>query len=162
MKPISRREWARLVAAVPVSAAPAGGEHAIAGQAMTVAIRTGGGRVLSREVRNRLTGETAALPPVEFALEFAGGYQTGSGEMKVEVERATPSELILMFTGERVQARVERRMPPGKAYLRKQISLRASSGPPLRLLRAELEDWRGVRREWKSMTADRSGHGSQD
>jgi hypothetical protein len=48
----------------------------------------------------------------------------------------------------------------GKAYVRKQISVRTDDVAPLRLLRAELEDWRGLRRNWKSMTADRARYGS--
>ena len=35
------------------------------------------------------------------------------------------------------------------------MSVRQTRGTPLRLLRADLDNWRGVRRNWRSMTADR-------
>jgi hypothetical protein len=162
MKPsrFSRREWARLVAAAPLAAAPARRDYALTNQAVEISIGIDGGRVLSRRVRNRLTGEMAALPAEEFALEFEGGYKVTSSEMKVEASRVSASELILLFTGERLEVRVVRQLSPGKAYLRKQLSVRTRGGSPLRLLRAELDNWRGARRNWKSMTADTVRYGS--
>ena len=162
MKPstFSRREWVQLVAAAPLTAAPVGCDHTLANEAVEVAIGIDRGRVLSRRITNRLTGETAALPAEEFALEFEGGYKAASSEMKVEVARGGASELTLLFIGERLQVRVVRQLSPGKAYVRKQVSVRTAGGPPLRILRAELDDWRGARGNWSSMTADRLKYGS--
>lgn len=146
--------------AAPLAATPAARDYTLANQALEVAIGIDGGRVVSRHVRNRITGDTAPLPAEEFALEFDGGYKATSSEMKVEVQRASASELTLLFTSDRLQVRVMRQLSPGKSYVRKQISVRTGGGPPLRLLRAELDDWRGARRNWRSMTADRLKYGS--
>ncbi len=157
---LSRREWAKLVAAAPLTPAAALRDCTLANQAVEVAIGIDGSRVHLRSIRNRLTGETAELPSEDFALEFEGGYRVTSSELKVTVSRVSPSELMLLFSNDRLEVRVARQLPPGKAYIRKQLSVRTRGGPPLRLLRAELDDWRGARRNWRSMTADSARYGS--
>ena len=59
-----------------------------------------------------------------------------------------------------LEARVRYDLPSGKAYLRKQISVRLKSAPSRRLLRADLDNWRGVKRAWDSMHGDRLPYGS--
>lgn len=159
---VSRREWVRrvLVAAAPLQLAAAGRRCVLRNRALELAIAVGGGKVVSRRLTNRLTGETLVLPPEEFALEFEDGYQVASADLKAEIARADAAELELLFSGERLQVRVRHQLPAGKPYLRKQVSLRRRGGASLRLRRADLDNWRGVRRNWRSMTADRLSYGS--
>lgn len=71
-----------------------------------------------------------------------------------------PGRLELMFAGDAAwEVRVQYDLPPGKAYLRKQIQVRRKTGRS-RLLRADLEDWRGVKRSWDSMHSDSAPFGS--
>lgn len=163
MKPgrLSRRDLARrLLSAAPLLPALDVREVLLKNETLEVVLPVEGGRLASRRLKSRLTSETVVLPAPEFTLEFDGGYRVGSSDMKVEVIRAGASEAELLFTGERVQVSVRRLLPPGKAYVRKETRVRRTGASPLRLVRAELEDWRGVRRDWKSMTADRMKYGS--
>ena len=59
-----------------------------------------------------------------------------------------------------LEVRVRYRLAPQARYLRKQISVRHERASGRRLLRVDLENWRGVRRGWDSMHADRFPYGS--
>ena len=159
---ISRREWGRqaLLAAAPLQLAGASRKYVLRSEALEFAVALDGAKVVSRRVTNRLTGETLDLPVEECALEFEGGYKVASPELKVEITKADAAEVELLFSGETLQVRVRHQLRAGKPYLRKQVSVRRTGGAPLRLLRADLDDWRGVRRNWRSMTADRLRYGS--
>jgi hypothetical protein len=118
------------------------------------------GRVLSRRLTNRLVNETLQLPAELFSLEFEGGYKATSASLTAAVTRTTGSEVEVLFSGEGLQVRVRYELPAGKPYLRKQVSVRRTDGEPRRLLGADLDNWQGVHRNWKSMSADRLKYGS--
>jgi len=58
------------------------------------------------------------------------------------------------------EVRVDYSLPRDKHYLRKAIAVRWRYGAPGRLMEAELDNWKGVRRNWRSMQADRFRYGS--
>lgn len=158
---VSRRELGRtLLAAAPVRLAAARKPHVLRGDAIEFAIAVDGEKVVSRRVVNRLTGEALELPAEEFALEFAGGHTVAAAELSARVAKADAAEIELLFSGQGLQVRVRHQLPAGKPYLRKRISVRRTGGAALRLLRADLDNWQGVRRDWRSMTADRLRFGS--
>jgi len=123
------------------------------------------GKVASRRFVNKLADEAMDLPVGDFALEFDHGAVSadhfavsevarGDGQFQIKYAPADNATLPL-------QVRVTYQLPPRGAYLRKQIELRATSqGAGRKLLRADLENWLGVRRHWKSMRADRLRFGS--
>ena len=96
-------------------------------------------------------------------LEFQDGTTTRSSACTLRSSATDRLQLELMFVSDQspgMEIRVRYRLPAGKPYLRKQIAVRQVRGAPARLLRADLDDWRGVRRDWNSMHADRYPYGS--
>ncbi len=150
-----------LLAAGPMTGA---GDPALtlSNAAISLSVWLGADRLARRQVHNRLAGETADLPAEDFALELEPGGVLRSSECRCRVGKAGRESVELEYSGgDGVEAAVTYSLVPGKAYLRKQIRLRRERGSAVvRLLRAELEDWRGVRRQWRSMRADKVRYGS--
>ncbi|MCZ2075741.1 MAG: hypothetical protein LC130_12175 [Bryobacterales bacterium] len=158
---LSRRDWGKfLLAAVPAKLTAAARTCVLQNAAIALSVAVDGGKVVSRRLSNRLTSETLDLPPEEFALEFEDGAKVKAADLKAEVVKADAARIEFLFTGRGIEVLVRHECPSGKAYLRKRINLRQTGGEPRRLMRAELENWRGVRRDWKSMTADHLKYGS--
>ena len=124
------------------------------------------GRVTSRRLRNKLADEIVELPEPDFVLELEGGKVAGPSEFTASVIRKDTESLELLYSsateaGADLQVRVEYSLMPSKHYLRKQLFVRqAGKGLPRRLMRADLDLWKGVRRDWKSATADQMRYGS--
>ncbi len=158
---ISRRQCIGLLAAAPVTGA---GDSALTlnNAVLTFSLWQDAGRLVRRQVHNRLAREAADLPAEDFTLELEPGGILHSSECQCRVVKADGTSIELEYSGgDGVEARVTYSLAPGKAYFRKQIRLRRVRGSGVvRLLRAELEDWRGVRREWQSMRADKVRYGS--
>ena len=114
---------------------------------------------MSRRFTNRLTSESLDLPAGEFELEFEGGVTATPSALTAALAGISASRIELLFAGGSgalggLQARVRYELPPGRAYLRKRISVRQTGGEPRRLLRADLDNWHGVKQNWDSMHAD--------
>lgn len=120
--------------------------------------------VQGRTLLNRLTGKTFTPPTEEFRLEFLGGTVVRSSQCPVSLSCGKGNTELLFSCGvgpaAGLEVRVRYTLPPGKAYLRKQIAVRQREGKPLRLMVADLENWSGVKRDWDSMHADRCFFGS--
>ncbi len=153
MSTMTRREW---LATVPMAAAAASDDLLVLENPhLRYEVRIGGGAVVSRRLENK-AGKTAAAPPAEeFVLEFAGGPVMRASEFRCA--RSGVSELLFTH-GSGLEVRVRYSLDAGRTYLRKQIALRG--GEARQLLRADLENWSGVQRPWRSMTADRQPNGS--
>jgi hypothetical protein len=147
---MNRREW---LAACAASPGFGGGRGYVAGnEAVSLTLDPNRGRSFV----NRLSRETMELPVEDFRLLFRGREEVSSKTMAVRAERNAPDRLVLLYTDrEGLEARVEYHAPASKNYLRKQIALRRVKDEPLRLLRADLEDWSGVGRDWQSIRKDR-------
>lgn len=158
---ISRRQHLGLLAAGPIAGAGAPA-LTLSNAALSISLWLEGNRLARRQVHNRLSGETADLPAEDFAVELEPGGVLRSSECRCRVETAGRESVELEYLGgDGGEVRVAYSIAPGKAYLRKQVRLRRVRGSGVvRLLRAELEDWRGVRREWRSMRADKVRYGS--
>ena len=117
------------------------------------------GRAAERRLENRLTGRACSLPAEQFRLEFQDGTALSSLECQATLRGGDQAEL-LFSTGAGVEVRVRYTLALGKAYVRKQISVRQTSGPARRLIVAELDNGRGVKAAWTSMRADRYPFGS--
>ncbi len=124
------------------------------------------GRMTSCCLRNKLANERVDLPETEFAFEFDGGRVADSSDFTAKVVRKNTESLELLHCGATeavadLQVRIEYSLLPFTSYLRKQLSVRqAGKGTPRRLMRADLDFWQGVRRDWKSAKADRMHYGS--
>ncbi|MCX6622485.1 MAG: hypothetical protein NTY38_15750 [Acidobacteria bacterium] len=127
-------------------------------EALSFSFSPGGGR----QVRNRLADEAVELPPEEFALELEPGGVVRSTAFQCRVTKAGRERMEIEYSGAAgLEVRVVYTLAGGKAYLRKQLSVRRVGGEgTVRLLRVELENWRGVRRRWRSMKADKVPYGS--
>jgi hypothetical protein len=114
-----------------------------------------GERIATRRIRNLATGEAIDLPAELFAFEFAGGRRVAAGDFALRDARSTPSgfELLFALPGQ-MEARVAYEARPERDYVRKRLWLRRTGGPDARLLAVDLDNWRGVKRNWASMTAD--------
>jgi hypothetical protein len=156
---ITRRDCAK---GLLLAAVPAGRQHALRNGNLELEISIRGGKVVSRRFHNRLARETMDLPAEQFVFEFDGGAVVASSALETKVVEETPAGIELLFTesGGPLEARVQYRLPPGKAYLRKQVWVRLRSGESRRLLRADLDTWKGVQRPWDSMHGDRLPYGS--
>ena len=170
---VNRREWLGELLAL---AAPAGLSGAQENQAsaeynlqnanleFSFLIRQG--RMTSCCLRNKLANERVDLPETEFAFEFDGGRVADSSDFTAKVVRKNTESLELLHCGATeavadLQVRIEYSLLPFTSYLRKQLSVRqAGKGTPRRLMRADLDFWQGVRRDWKSAKADRMHYGS--
>ncbi|MCC7498058.1 MAG: hypothetical protein IT160_10810 [Bryobacterales bacterium] len=154
--PISRREC--LGALAPLTVAGASRALRLSNDALELVIQPKSGRRL----HNRFTGETVELTGEEFTLDLEPGGVVRASSFEGRVESSGGGRIALHHhaTGAPVAVRVVYSLAPGKAYLRKQISVRAAQGAAPRLRLAELENWAGVRRPWRSMRADQLARGS--
>ncbi|HWQ57176.1 MAG TPA: hypothetical protein VN442_26045 [Bryobacteraceae bacterium] len=155
---ISRRELSRLLcASLPTVVSGAARETAtLRNNDLEFAITIDADKVVARNVANRRTRESVELPVEIFSLEFADGHRTSSAAFKTAVTKRSATALEFLFdsSSDGLQLRVAYELEPRKHYLRKRIFVRQTGDTPRRLLAVELENWRGVRRPWASMTAD--------
>ena len=141
-------------------------EYALHNSQLDFSFAVDRGRVTSRRLRNKLANEIVELPEADFALELDGGKVAEAAEFTASVIRQETESLELLYSGAieaaaDLQVRVEYSLMPSKDYLRKQLSVRqAGKGLPRKLMRADLDLWKGVRRDWKSPTADQMRYGS--
>src|ERR1017187_9801531 len=137
-------------------------KHSLRNDNLELEISIRDGKVVSRRFHNRLAREIVDLPAEQFTFEFEGAAAVESSALEAKLVEKTPARIELLFAGPhgRLEARVRYDLPPGKAYLRKQIWVRLKSAESRRLLRADLENWIGVRRNWDSMHADRLPYAS--
>ncbi len=160
---ISRREWARQLAALtvtaPLFAGANEGSYVIGNNAIQLSIQLLNGKVISRAFRSRMTGEEFELPNDDLAIEFEVGGLFASSSGRAEVLRHSDRCLELLFHRDDLTVHVQYDLPVGKRYLRKQVKVRCT-GQPKRLVRADLENWMGVRQNWQSMIADHLRRGS--
>ena len=166
---LTRREYARrllVLPAVPLglnAAAKQGG--ALRNTALGFEVEVTKGKVTSRRLTNRLADETVELPNEDFALEFEKDLVVKPSALTSTLVKKMNSRLELLLSAgsgalSGLQVRVQYDLPPDKAYLRKQIFVRQTRGEPRRLLRADLDNWQGVKRNWDSMRADRLPYAS--
>jgi hypothetical protein len=132
---------------------------AVRNEAIELAVSFSSGKMISRSFRNRITEEVFEVPLDDVALEFEGGEVFLSSLAEAELVTHSDNDLQIEFRWNNVAARVQYHLPAGKRYLRKQVSLQ-STDRPRRLIRADLENWMRVRRNWTSMTADKLKFGS--
>ena len=124
------------------------------------------GRIESRRLTNKQANETVDLPDADFALEFDNHAVVDPSDFKAEIAQKGAESIAIIYCGVSeatagVQVRVEYFLRRAKCYLRKQISVRqAQGGITRRLMRADLDSWRGVKRDWKSTTSDSMPYGS--
>ena len=157
---LSRRELL-ILPAIPLglrAAARQGG--GLQNAALGFEVELTNGKVSARRLANRLADERVDLPNEDFELEFDNDLVVTPSALTATLTRKTSTQLELMLSGgsgalDGVQVRVQYELQPGKAYLHKQIFVRQARGGPRRLLRADLENWQGVKRNWDSMHADR-------
>ena len=155
----TRREVAKslLFAAGPLAASAATLESA----ALRFQVTLGKGGAVERCFTNRLTQELIRLPVPDFQLEFDNGAVVSSSDLKAAMAQQSNERIQLEYSKPGgPEVRVEYSLPAGKDYLRKQIAVRTKNGMPARLMRADLDNWMGVRRDWRSMRTDRLRHGS--
>ena len=146
-------------------AGAAAGRRALRSDALAFELLLANGKVVSRKFTNRLTDESIDLPAGDFTLEFENGATAEASAFSAALAGRSASGIDLLFTGAAgalggLEVRVQYELPSGKAYLRKRISVRQSGGEPRRLLRADLDNWQGVKRQWDSMHADHLPHAS--
>ena len=118
------------------------------------------GRAAARRLENRLTGRAFSLPAEHFRLQFQDGTALSSLECQASLRGGADHAELLFSSEAAVEVRVRYTLAPGKAYLRKQISLRQANGPARRLIVAELDSGQGAKAAWSSMRADRYPFGS--
>lgn len=161
---ITRRQCAKglLLAARPSVLASETRHYHLRNDGLHLHLALARGKVLGKEISNRLAEENCRLPVDEFTLEFASGPLVSPAALSVRAVADSRDSLELLYSGAAgdPEVRVRYHLPPGKAYLRKQISLRQKTGGRRRLLRAILDDWSGVKRNWNSLHADRLPYGS--
>ncbi|MEN6606211.1 MAG: hypothetical protein ABFD60_03120, partial [Bryobacteraceae bacterium] len=162
--PFTRRQCIGFLTAVPLASA---GEpersYSLQNEALEFSLSLSGGRLTRRRLRNRLADEAVDLPAEDFALELEPRGVVRSTDIECRVVKADKGRVELSYSGSAagIELRVVYSLAPGKAYLRKSIEVRRAGGSgETRLLRAELENWRGIRRDWRSMKADRVTYGS--
>ncbi|MCC6393743.1 MAG: alpha-galactosidase [Bryobacterales bacterium] len=158
--PITRRDCAKgIMAAAGQRLAAATKRYQVGNEGLELSLAVDGGRVVRKTISNRLTGDSFELPPGEFQLEFDSGRILSAAELSADATSSREGlELRYGGTGDDPEVRIRYQLPPGKMYLRKQIALRWSERR--RLLRADLDNWSGVKRNWASMHADRMPYGS--
>jgi hypothetical protein len=153
--------FALFAVALPAAAA----ESILQNDAIRFRVDLRDGKLAVKEFQNRLTQTTVSLPLDEFLLEFQDGTKLDAGQCAARVAVADGQNLELLFAPTSpelagIEIRVRYALPGQKPYLRKQIGVRQDGGAARRLLRADLENWQGVRRNWQSMHADRYPYGS--
>jgi hypothetical protein len=132
---------------------------AVRNEAIEFSVSFLNGKMVSRSFRNRITEEVFELPLDDVVLEFGARELFLSSSAKAEVVTHSDNDIQIELHWNNVAARVRYHLPAGKRYLRKQVSLQCRDRRR-RLLRADLENWTGVRRNWRSMTADQLKFGS--
>ncbi|HUZ47511.1 MAG TPA: hypothetical protein VMW54_12820 [Terriglobia bacterium] len=120
------------------------------------------GKIVSRRLTNKHVNEVFDLPLEDFALEFDKGIAFHSSALRLDGATENKEHLVLKYSSpaEALEVRVEYSLLRGKCYLRKQIAVKHSQARRLRIMRADLDNWKDVSREWKSMRADRLPYGS--
>ena len=162
---LTRRDAATslLAAAMPLASAanPYQG-LALENRALKFNLELDAGTVLSRSITNQIAAETIRLPVDDFALSFDDHVTIGPADLSAEIVGRDGSHLELLYRRPqaRVEVRVQYELSAGKAYLRKRIAVRHKGPQSPRLMRADLDNWQGVRRCWTSMRADRLPYGS--
>ncbi len=162
----TRRDCAKaLLAAAAPGVTLEGGrrELVLENSALRLSLVLEGEWLLAVQLTDRIGNAAIDLPPGHFELEFEGGRTIGAPGLRIE--RAAQSrdgiELLYVSGPPAIEVRVRYTLPKRAAYVRKQISLRQRGpGEALRLMRADLDNWRGVRRDWSSMRADALPYGS--
>jgi len=158
---------AALASPMPLSgtAEGASGEECVLqNAALKFSLTVSKGRIQARCLTNKFADETVQLPNTDFAIEFEDGLVVDSSAFSARVVRNDPERAEILYSGTAVATRglevkAACHLPPGKHYLRKQISIR-QTGAGRRLMRVDLDVWKGVRRDWKSAQADRMRYGS--
>jgi hypothetical protein len=123
-------------------------------------------KIVSRELTNKLANETFRLPGTDFELEFDDGVVGDATAFSTEISRRTQTQLELLYRRAAgalsgCEVRVQYELPEKAAYLRKRIAVRRTEGAGGRVLRADLENWRGVQQPWRSMAhTDQLRYGS--
>jgi hypothetical protein len=169
---LSRREWLGSMAALSAPLAWGTGgekrapeEYALRNDKLDFRLTLAPGAVTSRCLTNKLANETVQLPAADFRLEFAGGTVVDPSQFTARATRGE-GKIELLYAGAQeatrdLEVRVEYTLPPGQHYLRKQVSVRQSApGQTRRLMRADLDIWKGVRRDWQSAIGDHMPYGS--
>jgi hypothetical protein len=120
------------------------------------------GKIASRRLTNKPADEGFDLPLEDFAFEFDKGISFHSSVMQLDGAAQNQDHVVLSFSSpaEAIEVRVDYHLPRGKRYLRKQIAIKHSKASSLKVMRVDLDNWEGVRRNWKSMKADRLPYGS--
>ena len=170
---ITRRDWLRGLSTLALSTrlGAAAGTGARKGFTLENAnldfrLALAHGKVASRRLTNKLANETVVLPETDFVLEFDGGTVVNASQFNTKIVQASPDTVQLLFSGSTeavrdLQVRVDYNLAPSKQYLRKQLSVRQTgNSTPRKLMRADLDVWVGVRRDWKAVRADRMRYGS--
>ena len=158
----SRRDYAKLLLAVPAAKllAASGDAVAVGNEAIELHFTRRAGKLERKEFVNKISQERFALPATEFTLDM-GGVSVSSGDCTLKEVASGGEKLVFAYEGpERLAIEVSYEAAAKKSYLRKRIALRSPGGKPLPLLRAELETWKGIKRDWKSSTADKLSYGS--
>ena len=145
---ISRREC---LALAPVALAGKSEALVLENAALRYEVALAGGAVRARRFENKMANESFLLPAQEFLLELADGAILRPADFQCAA--AGRNELLFRSGSREVRVRYSL----GAAWLRKEIAVR---GLGQRLVRADLENWTGVKRNWDSMHADRQPTGS--
>jgi hypothetical protein len=170
---ITRRDWLRGFSTLALSTRLGATEERAAKDGFTLQnanldfrIALAHNKVVSRRLTNKLANETVNLPETEFVLEFDGGGVMDASQFNAKVVHTSADRVQLLFSGlteaaAGLQVRVDYQLPPSRHYLRKQLSVRqAGKATPRKLMRADLDVWDGVKRDWKAARADRMRYGS--
>ena len=161
---ITRRDCARLLglAALPATARE---PYVLENSAVRFEIAPGDRSLGERRFINKLANESCLVRTPDFLLEFADGATLSAADCSVRPGASAAGKLQVLFSQAAgplsdVEVAVDYHLPGEKPYVRKEISVRKRAGAEARLMRADLEDWTGVKRPWQSMRADRLRYGS--
>lgn len=156
---LNRREF--LAVSGAALAASAQRQCVVENDALRLSISLDRQTIARRSFENRLLSEVVSLPAEEFLLEFDDASEVSSNRLEVQLRQPDSGQAELLFSGPAgLEIRVRYTLSPQSAYLRKQISVRQRAGAARRLVRAQLENWQGVRRAWQSMRPDPLPYGS--
>jgi hypothetical protein len=157
---LNRRQWLLAGASASAIAAPASSVARVGNGAVEFRQSFEDGRLVKREFVQKLAREIIELPAEEFAFEFIDGSKTTSADLRASVVESVPQLLRVRYSGAEIEVEVRYTAPPDKHYVRKQVLMRHAAGRELRLIRATLENWRGVARDWQTIRKDRYPYGS--
>lgn len=157
---LNRRHWLLASASASAVAAPGARAFRVGNAFVEFRLTLESARVVKREFVPRVARETIQLPAEEFALEFLDGSGAASADLDAKVIESTPQSLRVLYSGAEIEVEVRYTALSNKHYLRKQISVRSTAGRERRLIRATLENWRGVARDWQTIRKDRYPYGS--